>query len=288
MNQMFNIALIFLFFQIALFPKALSGKPIEREIIDFHTHYHSEANLGAILESMERNRISRSILLSPSYSILDERRAFETNHEVAKQVEMNPDKLIGFCAVRVSSEWYLREIIRCLDHLKLDGLKLHFGQEQFSLTRKSNLDRFEAIVALSHVYKIPVLVHPLNYDEEARTIVDTAIDYPDAKIILAHAVGTDWRRIVPITKYFKQDDFIPRNIYLETSTFFEPFAGSPEMENIVWHLRQFGTDRILFGSDNGADQAEALNAFLEFPFDEQERAAILGENAVEIFKEPDS
>ena len=77
-----------------------------------------------------------------------------------------------------------------------------------------------------------------------------------------------------------------QNLYLDVSaTLFLYPPDSPPFENYMWHLRRFGTERIMFGSDYPVDSTrEALAALEEMGFTPEELEQILRTNAEMVYR----
>lgn len=261
-----------------------SPRPQLKDSIDFHVHVHEPAHLLSLLESMNVNGVEKSIILSMAYATSSEVASQVANDFIAEQAN---NRLVGFCSVPIKSEWYLREANRCFEALQLKGLKLHFGQEQFRPVNAEDFQRLENLAALSDKFRIPILVHLADYTNEGmRSITRTALKFPNAKFVVAHAFGTNYRELLNLAVYLSQFG-VPRNIFMETSTMLETYAGAPEMDDIVWYFRKFGIDYFLWGSDwsyQGFRQDDSLKALRLYPFTEEERAKILRNNAVELLE----
>lgn len=273
--------------KLLLVPGFISALSHAAQIVDFHVHIHEEHehSVSGLLQSMEQNQISKSVVLSDAYAQSGESDARVANDYIANQTALHPDKLIGFCATQIKADWFLAEAKRCFEVLNLKGLKLHFGQEQFTFKTEDDVARLESLAALSAKYHVPILFHPMNYSrEEMRVVTRTALKYPDANFVMAHAYGYSYRELLPLGEYLAQEG-VPENFFIETSTFFETYEDAPEMDDIVWYFEKFGIKRILFGSDwNGYAQEAALRAFHKYPFSSEQKEAILFKNAEKLLR----
>jgi predicted TIM-barrel fold metal-dependent hydrolase len=114
------------------------------------------------------------------------------NDEALAAAASSAGRLVPFCRVD-PHDGALAEATRCLD-AGARGIKLHPRAEQFAMSEPA----VEALVALAHERRVPVLVHAgRGIPALGRDTVELAERYPDARLILAHAAVSDiawlWR-----------------------------------------------------------------------------------------------
>lgn len=114
-------------------------------------------------------------------------------------------RLVAFCRVD-PHRGAVEEAERCLD-AGARGIKLHPRAEQFGLSAPA----VRQLVAIAHERRIPVLIHAgRGIPALGRDTLHLAADFPDARLILAHAAISDlaWlHRLLPDHP----------NIYIDTS-----------------------------------------------------------------------
>ncbi len=112
--------------------------------------------------------------------------------------------------------------------------------------------------------------------------------YPDTTVILAHALWHDWRELVYVSAQRQASrrggGHALEHVYADISGLMPFYADSPNRDEIVWQLRTFGIDHVLFGSDYPLfTPEETLRAMDRYPFTDAERETILVRNAASVF-----
>lgn len=98
--------------------------------------------------------------------------------------------------------------------------------------------------------------------------------FPGLKFIAAHLGGyLRWNETLEHLVDF-------RNVWLDTAY----CAFKPETETILQIINAFGADKILFGSDwPWMEQKKGIDYIKSLPVSEEQKAQILGENALKLF-----
>ena len=118
----------------------------------------------------------------------------EANDEVIAAAAANPDTLVAYCRVDPRDD-AVAEARRSFE-AGARGIKLHPRAEQFGLDEPA----VEGLVALAHEHRAPVLIHAgRGIPALGRNALRLSTEYPDARIILAHAAVSDlawlWREM---------------------------------------------------------------------------------------------
>ena len=133
---------------------------------------------------------------------------------------------------------------------------------------------------------LPVLID-FNWTDDAQTfsLIQLAFTNPSVNIVMAHGLGHHYSELASIHLYRELLGGFGENLYIDScATLFLYPPGSPPFENYMWHLRRFGTDRILFGSDYPVkSSSEAREALEDMGFTTEEQSQILGANARRIY-----
>ncbi|MCB0866338.1 MAG: amidohydrolase family protein [Solirubrobacterales bacterium] len=111
------------------------------------------------------------------------------NDEVMAAAADNPETLVAYCRVdpREPDGGAVAEARRCLDS-GARGIKLHPRAERFGLDEPA----VEGLVQLAHERRAPVLIHAgRGIPALGRNALRLAGEYPDARLILAHAAVSD-------------------------------------------------------------------------------------------------
>jgi predicted TIM-barrel fold metal-dependent hydrolase len=114
------------------------------------------------------------------------------NDEVLAAAAESGGRLVAFCRVNPHDD-AVAEARRCLD-AGVRGIKLHPRAERFTMGEPAVRD----VVALAHERRVPVLIHAgRGIPALGQDTVRLSGDFPDARLILAHAAISDlawlWR-----------------------------------------------------------------------------------------------
>ena len=208
----------------------------------------------------------------------------------------HPKRIIAFVGIDPRRQNAAKFLVKAVNEYGVKGLKIHpcFG---FYPNDKYCYLLYEKAEEL----KIPVLCHtgpeifPL-YSKYARPVYldDVANDFPDLKIIIAHAGSCWFEEAISIANN-------KLNIYLDVS-WWQPRLFKNPIEEFYKPLRRLidnvGSNKVLFGSDWPAlrqvrrlPHSAWVKAFTEIPvelkeagieFKDDEIKRILGENAASI------
>lgn len=214
------------------------------------------------------------VLLSSPYTYkklndtenIDDLRAFiqRENNFLKDLVYSNRDNLYGFCGINPNWEFALEEVVRCIDTLKMDGIKFHFQANQIDFENATTKKNILSILKYLFTKDAPVLIHLNGYDltsggEIAREFIQSFIETTDEQfIIFAHSGGpggfTKFTLDVlnEFKDYFNKRPYKKKNkIYFELSgTILQrPYPGKIESKEIIRMMDFLGYDRFLFGSD---------------------------------------
>jgi len=187
------------------------GREKKRMIIDCHTHIwefpkHLDINY---IRDQERRRgdvewmkitidkyLKDMDVVDKAFVIgLNTRLIKVPNDYIAKIVDLDPKKFIGFGGINPLDDNAVEEIEHCICELGLYGIKLHPAQQGFFVNDRKIYPIYEKCEELG----IPVMIHlgagfsrytPLKYSIPM-LLEDVLIDFPDLKIIIAH-LGRPW------------------------------------------------------------------------------------------------
>ena len=241
-----------------------------------------------IVQLVDDAEIDRAVLISGAYFFQDHERARHENEFASDQVRAHPERFIGLCSVSALQPWALEELGYCITSLELHGLKLHLVAANMNLTNPEHLGVIAGLLAKAAELKpgLPVLID-FNWTDDAQTfsLIQLAFTNPSVNIVMAHGLGHHYSELASIHLYRELLGGFGENLYIDISaTLFLYPPGSPPFENYMWHLRRFGTDRILFGSDYPVkSSSEAREALEDMGFTTEEQSQILGANARRIY-----
>lgn len=281
-------------------------------IIDFHAHtypdkiaervisslsgpsevkaYTNATNAG-LIDSCERNGISKSILL-PVVT-----RPESTDHINRTAIELNEKSgtLLSFGGIHPDNTDY-KSILSSLAENGVKGIKLH------PVFQKTFFDdiRYMRIVDFACELGLIVTVHA-GFDINNPTAEHAAIPHmktllktikPD-KMILAHMGGhLCWPEAEEMILEYLADAPGNKALYLDTAfSLPSPIASQNidckflSKERFVRMVRLLGADRILFGTDTPwTDQGPSIQAIKDSGLTEKEIFRILRENAKDLLQ----
>jgi uncharacterized protein len=259
--------------------------------IDTHTHLFSPAAAKILGENtvtaqnliplLDSSGIQKGVVFSAAYFFRDLERAKQENDFLATEVATHRDRLIGFCSVHLGMSWALQEIERCSKVLNLRGLKLHPQANGIDLRIPENLKLIPQILDKAGELGLPVVFDSVWLDSRITLeMTKIVLSHPQTKVIFAHSLFKDYRDLSVPALIYQMYPSLGRNLYVDLSAVSVFYAHSPEREDLVWYLRQFGIKNVLFGSDYPAfTPAQTLESVRTLPFTADELEDVLGRNA---------
>jgi len=234
-------------------------------IIDFHNHlsppgspYRMEADV--YLEAMDEAGVDQVIILGKDYGLLgDSRNDNLADEDAAAFVKSHPERFIGFTAVHPDrqSTANLERIDRAVNTFGLRGIKLNPASGFYP-----NDERLYPIYKKASVLGLPVVIHmgvkPPSEGSRLKYchpiyIDDIAVDFPDLKLVIAHAA-------YPWVEDLIMAGLYAPNVSVDISTLnqIEDVLGYPVVLPTLQKLVQsLGAARVVFGSD-GIFNMEAI------------------------------
>ena len=255
-------------------------------IIDFHNHIFPDniaekavANIGRYYGLSMWGQGTVDALLVSAGKINAEHIVVHSSATHAGQVKAINDyitgvigshaNLVGFGTLHSGLEDVDSEVQRLIS-LGLRGIKLHPEFQQFTIDDESMLPVYAAIEG-----KLPMLIHmgDENVDSSSPLRLARILDrFPKLTVIAAHLGG--YRMWDESLEYL-----VGRDLYMDTSSSLAYLNGSKAVEL----MRQHGTDKILYGTDFPMwGHQEELDRFLALDLTENERKAILYDNAAKL------
>ena len=172
---------------------ALTAQAGELALYDCHTHIGSNDPDGFRQKPEElRGALERADARAVVFPMHEPGGYPPANDRVLEVAEGSGGRLVAFCRVDPRAD-AVAEARRCLDAGAL-GIKLHPRAEQFTMSEPAVRD----IVALAHERRVPILIHAgRGIPALGRDTVRFSGEFPDARLILAHAAVSDlawlWR-----------------------------------------------------------------------------------------------
>lgn len=260
-------------------------------IIDMHNHlsvksspYHLPAE--EYLRAMDEAGVAKAVILGKDYGLLGDRdNSNLPDEEVAELVQAHPDRFIGFTAVHPDRDVKknIARLERAAGELGLRGIKLNPASGFYP-----NDERLYPVYEKACELSIPVVVHmglkPPSEGSRLKYCLpvyldDVAVDFPDLKLVIAHA-GYPWVEETVMVGLYSQ------NIFADISTLnqIEEVLG---YEVIMPTLRRLtaalGADRVVFGSDGIFNLEPLIQAVRQADFlSDADREKIFYKNAQQI------
>jgi predicted TIM-barrel fold metal-dependent hydrolase len=220
-----------------------------------------------LVKMLDQAAIDRAVVLSIAY-LFDSPFNTEVEDKLAKvraendwtavQIARHPTRLVGFCSVNPLSEWSLAEIERCARELKLNGLKLHFGNSQVDVNKEDQLAKVQKVFATANRLRLPIVAHlwtgPEYGRREAETFLNSVLPHaPDVIVQIAHMAGAGpgWtdEALEVFANAIEVSDPRTRNLYFDVATAAD-LQKHPELQLLARRIRQIGPSRILYASDS--------------------------------------
>ena len=242
-------------------------------IVDVHVHmgwdhtFDEDFTKEELIIKMETCNVDIQIVQPGACHDIDSVR--EEHDAIAELAREYPGRFFGMAnpSPHLPGTLYEDEIKRCIEVLGFVGIKINTIASGVNPNSKAGRKGFTA----AQRYGIPLMVHtgagipfasPVN-------LISLAEEFPDLIIIMAHCGEMVFANEAEVA--FSACE----NIFGETSW-------TPGF--IVKHwLRNFG-ERFMIGSDHADNMATELTKFETVGLSEDERKAILGETAIEIYQ----
>ena len=273
-------------------------------IIDFHTHVFpdriAEATIRALSErscirpstdgtagGLARSMENAGVSLSVNLPVLTRPEQTERVNEglLARMDEMRGMGILSFAGMHPGYEKY-KEKLREFSSLGVKGIKLHPAYQGTDLDDPAMMriigDACECgLIVLVHT-GLDIGIPGHNY-ADVRMILRVLEEVKPDRLVLAHMGG--WQAWEEVGR-----DLAGADVWLDTAFSFGRIdtTDHSELHNMAPEAflslcRSHGTDRILFATDSPwAGQKTYVDTIRSLPFTQEERAAILGGNAVKL------
>ena len=245
-------------------------------IIDCHAHWGTvwqERDNGdptRWLECVERHNITASFLMG-YLNLMRQDLAGSDNDMLAHLTQRAPQRFFPLATVWPQmGELAVAEVLRCIEQLRMTGLKFHPWLQGFSLTDAT----FAKICGIAGELKVPVFLHDgtpcYSLPEQVGAL---ARRFPHTRFVLGHAgLLWTWRSAIIAARQ--------QNVWI--------CLCGPHIRAIETICEQTAPERVLWGSDFGprlTDDIEyRLNIFLRAKVSGTLRDQILGVNPIRLLE----
>jgi predicted TIM-barrel fold metal-dependent hydrolase len=218
---------------------------------------------------------------SPFVRVPNEAAAVDAENEwTLGQVQMYPERLVGFCSVNPVRPYALAAIEHCADLGLRGGLKLHLANAKFSFDDPAQVQQLRKVFAAADRLRMPILIHLRsgevwhgrhNVQVFMEKVLLSASHVPVQVAHLGGWGGYDRATDDTLAAFAKTCEEHPdrcRNLYFDLSAvelspaYATAAPGSDERllwdeqkdfadgpERLATGLRRIGFSRILFGTD---------------------------------------
>ncbi len=198
------------------------------------------------------------------------------NDYVFEAKKRSPESIRAFCGINPLKDYALKELERCHQTLKADGIKLHSNANQLYLTEPAHLEKIKPVYAYAAENDLPILLHFDNShrkfgEPDIKLFADEILaKIKPAKIQIAHfgtSGGFNEKTKRVIDAFIKQFDENPQikkhKIYFDISAVAldKDSEGvskltDEEFAELAVYARKLGFDKIIFGTDYPLYSAE--------------------------------
>lgn len=243
-------------------------------IIDCHAHWGSvweerdHGNPSKFLECIDRHKITATYLMG-YLNLMRQDLSPQDNDTLAKLARQAPKRLFPLATTWPQlGEGAILEVVRCLEELKVTGLKFHPWLQGFSLTDPT----FAKICGMAGEFKAPIFFHDgtpcYSLPEQIGAL---AHRFPNTRFVLGHGgLLWTWRSAILAAQR--------ANVWI--------CLCGPHTRGIEMICERVPPDRILWGSDWGpsfTDDIEyRLNLFLRTKVPRKLQEQILGVNPMQL------
>ncbi len=248
-----------------IFPDKIAEKAVDAIGRYYGVSMRRDGTVDGLLESGRNIGVEKYIVHSSATTV----EQVKAINDYVSGVTRDHPEFIGFATLHPDMPDIPAEVDRIIS-LGLKGLKLHPEFQHFTVDDDSMMPIYEAVEG-----RLPVLIHmgDRNVDSSSPIRLARVLDkFPQLTVIAAHFGGYSMWDL-------SCEYLIGRNVYMDTSSTLDFITP----ERAVDMIRKHGADKMLFGSDYPMwDHREELNRFLALDLTEEERRAILFENAQKL------
>ena len=275
-------------------------------VIDAMTHPMSQAMTDALsgggvpfsgadelIALLDEAKVEKAVMMSLGFfarAAPDDAAVSAQADFVAAEVAKYPDRLIGFCGINPLLPGALTEIDRCLALDGMVGIKLNPPFSKMDLTDQDHVAALSAAFDKAQQHGVPVQLHtqtPMDPPMDPTAFANLAAiiaDHPDVRVSHSHCGGAVEEHTSQL--WLKRMRPNRDSAFIDLSLCLREFEDAPlsKRELVVWRLRKWGVERLLFSSDylklfGLPKPGEALKTLSKYPFTQEEIDLILSNDA---------
>ena len=254
---------------------------------------------GDVLARLDEANVQKAVMQALGFFraiVTDDDGVRVENNFVAAE-SATSDRLIGFCGINPLFAGAPAEINRCFGELGMEGIKLNPPFSRMDLKDPAHAAALSAVFDKAQEFDAPVQLHmrsprdPALKREAFENLAEIINNHPDVRVSHSHCGGVIDEHV--------SDQWLgrlrpnPDTAFLDLSICLNHFEDAPfsKRELIVWRLRKWGIERLLWSSDyvriNPAQQTplEALETLEKYPFTQAEIDTLLSGGAASLWLE---
>ncbi len=246
-----------------------------------------------VITLLDEANVDKAVMMSLGFFtrfVPDDAGVSAENDFVAAEIAKFPDRLMGFCGINPLFEDAGAEIDRCLGLDGMVGIKLGPPFSEMDLTNADHVDALSSVFDKAREHDAPVQLHsqtpadPPMAPEALANLARIIADHPNVRVSYSHCGGVinpstsgQWLRLMRPN---------PDSAFLDLSQCLQLFKDAPlsERERVVWLLRTWGLDRLMWSTDHirifltrpvFETPKQSLETLSKYPFTKEEIDFIL-------------
>lgn len=218
-----------------IYPDKIAAKATESTDRFYDVHSAFDGSLKQLLDSGSKAGVDKFLVQSVATT---PRQVESINAFIAREVEANPDKLVGLGTMHPDSEDICADVDR-VKELGLHGIKMHPDIQAFPLDDERCMPFYERCAALD----LPVLMHTGDYRYDYSNpdrLLNVLKTFPKLTVIGAHFAGWSvWDEAREKLAAFP-------NLYVDSSSTLGFLKDEDKIRRLI---EAWGEDKVLFATD---------------------------------------
>ena len=252
-------------------------------------------NSGAdeLIALLDQANVEKAVMMSLGFfadAAADDAAVSAEDDFIAAEVAKYPGRLLGFCGINPLYAGALAEIDRCLALDGMIGIKLNPPFSKMDLANEDHARALSAVFDKAQEQGVPVQLHtqtPMDPPLDPAAFANLAgiiADHPDVRVSHSHCGGVIDEHTSQLWLQRMRPN--PDSAFIDLSLCLKHFEDAPlsKREMVVWHLRNWGVERLVWSSDyleilGLPTPGEALETLSKYPFTSEEMDLILSNDA---------
>jgi uncharacterized protein len=259
----------------------LATGPATAQVFDVHVHlWHGERSLREYQDGVRglgEVGFGGMWFGGPNQALAGDPAAIRTSNDANMALANRHRDMLPVATVHPYDGAAAIEEVGRVARIGYKVLKLHAHTQKFDPADS----RVLAVVRRAGEVGLTVLMDNAGVTPgEHEKLLNVALAAPKTKFIFAHIGGMGFRFWNILQAAKTAPGLFDNNIWFDVSATTVMVAGSPIQDELVWTMRNVGTDRLLIGSDHPQySLRQTLAALDRLPLTPDEKAAIRYDNA---------